>query len=96
MSQMGMPIALALLEGPTKAVVASAFTAAGLGSTLLAFSPNTALCFTYRQAYDDDVFKVIRDNPVQLYNQYELNNSAPWHCRQSPIVVHLVSISLDI
>jgi len=58
MTQMGMPIALALLEGPTKAVVASAFTAAGLGSTLLGFSPNTALCLTYRQAYDDDVFKV--------------------------------------
>ncbi len=59
MSQMGMPVAFTLLEGPTKALVKSAFTAAGLGSTtLLTFSPNTALCITYRQAYDDDVFKV--------------------------------------
>lgn len=90
MSQMGMPIALALLEGPTKAVVASAFTAAGLGSTLLAFSPNTALCFTYRQAYDDDVFKSAagsKDGAPDFSTPYDINkdSSAPYIKKLRPV-----------
>ena len=54
-----MAATLALLQGPTKNAVASlSITAVGLGSTVLALTPSDALCFTYRQPYDDDVFKV--------------------------------------
>lgn len=57
MGSASMSLTLALLEGPTKAAVASTISAAGLGSVLLGLSPNIARCFTYREPYDDDVFK---------------------------------------
>ena len=58
MGSASMSLTLALLEGPTKAAVASTISAAGLGSVFLGLAPNPALCFTYRQAYDDDIYKV--------------------------------------
>ena len=88
---MSTAVTLALLQGPTKAAVASAITttAAGFGTTFLAISPSTAFCYTFRQAYDDDVFKVeqisLSDalrSPCVLFNLHRrLTNGVCWFCR---------------
>ena len=54
-------VTLALLQGPTKALVSSVICG-GVGATLLAASPYSAACITFRQAYDDDVFQVRLDS----------------------------------
>ena len=56
---------LTLLHGPTNAAVKCLLSGAALGvggvATLSAIS-SPAYCFTYRQPYDEDVFKVRRLN----------------------------------
>jgi hypothetical protein len=52
-----LSVTLSLLQGPTKAAVATA-VGAGVGTSLFAASCNPALCFTYREPYDDTVFDV--------------------------------------
>lgn len=67
---MAAQVMLGFLEGPTKAAVGSLLSAAG-ASTVLLLTPETALCFTYRQPYDDDIFKVglifLKLQPQSLY-----------------------------
>lgn len=53
-----LPVTLSLLQGPTKALVTSAVGWGAAGAALLAASPNPALCYVPRLAYDADVFEV--------------------------------------
>lgn len=71
MSSQSLASTLQLLPASTKAVVASAFV--GLGVELVYKARNPALCFTYREPIDADVFEV---RPACTRVQRSLNRRA--------------------